>query len=573
MIKSVFSFGNGAAVLDDDKLCVCIVDNDGNKKICGKTLKKTKKILNFPLIRGLFYYFYGFYIYINSYFLGLSIGVNNQRIKKLNIFSSFIIFLAILISAFLVGLVIFNFLPSFILNRLIEYEISYYLKSFIISLLKTGFLVAIFAVLKFCPFMNGIYSFNGAGCIMLNKKSEKEALMWRNYPLNFLNFLLNVSILSSFVISLVAIKIFWALDVVINLAIYFACVIFVYEFLHFATFTKHTWLKDITMITNFFVCNRPKTTHIEVLRVIKKEMTSYQDFERIDGELVPLSFVYAEMETKLRTFDRYEPSDVDWIICNVLGKNRAEVKLCRGISKKDYSEIMRCCDRKAKGEPLSSIFGFVDFYGLRFDVNKKVLSPRMETEILVEEVIKKVKENSFESILDLCTGSGAIAVTLAKFTDCKVTASDISKQALAVAEGNAKKNDVKVEFVCSDLFNGLKKTKKYDIIVSNPPYIKRSDIEKLDVEVKNYDPKLALDGGEDGLVFYKKITRHAPEKLSRGGYLFFEIGEGQRQDVEKMLLDEGFEDIKVVKDYNKIERIIYGRKRTWIIGKDSKNKG
>ena len=107
---------------------------------------------------------------------------------------------------------------------------------------------------------------------------------------------------------------------------------------------------------------------------------------------------------------------MDWIVATVLGKNRAEIKLCRFVSQKEYREIMRACDRRAKGEPLSNIFGFVEFYGLKFDVNKKVLSPRMDTEVLVEAVIKKASETDASSILDLCTGSGAIAVSLAKYT-------------------------------------------------------------------------------------------------------------------------------------------------------------
>ena len=222
---------------------------------------------------------------------------------------------------------------------------------------------------------------------------------------------------------------------------------------------------------------------------------------------------------------------------------------------------MRAVDRRAKGEPLSSIFGFVDFYGLRLEVNKKVLSPRMETEILVELAIKKIKENNYKTALDLCTGSGAIGICLAKFTSVQVTGIDISNQALLVAESNATKNGVKIEFLQSDLFNELKKRNKYDIIVSNPPYIKSQDILSLDEEVKKYDPRLALDGGEDGLDFYKTIIKEAPMHLNKGGILMFELGINQFKDVQTLMKNEGYEEIEIVKDYNKIERIIYGRIR------------
>lgn len=569
MIKNIFPFGNGAGIYDGQKLCVCIVDQNGEKRVGGENLKKREKIFSFPFFRGILFYFFDIYLYFKSYLIAKKLeNKNEENLKKINVTknisltSDFIIFLGGIILAFIIALVGFKFFPIFIFNKLFNYPTNYFFKCFFIGVIKVLIIFIVFFILKVFPFTKDIYSFNGAGCQQLAEKNKKELLVGRTYPLNFLNFLFFTSVLSVFVLSLFSFKIFWLLQTLINIAIYLLIISIGYEFLNLITKTKYAYLKDIALLTNFFVCNKPKTTHSEVIRVIKKEMTNYSDFQEIENDKIPMSSVYAEMETKLRAKDKFEESDVDWIIANVLGKSRCETKLCRFVSPKEYRDIMKCCERKAKGEPLSSIFGFVEFYGLKFDVNKKVLSPRMETEILVEEVIKKIKEHSFENILDLCTGSGAIAVSIAKDTNCKVTASDISKQALSVAENNAKKNEVKIDFICSDLFNSLKKNKKYDIIVSNPPYIKRDEIEKLDVEVKNYDPKLALDGGEDGLDFYRKIVKDCQSKLKNGGYLFFELGQGQWKDVQKMLEENGFEDIAIKKDYNKIERIIYGRKRT-----------
>lgn len=273
---------------------------------------------------------------------------------------------------------------------------------------------------------------------------------------------------------------------------------------------------------------------------------------------ISLSFVFAEMKNKKT--DNIEQSDIDWIVGTVLNKNRAEIKLVKEISKKQYKCIMKAYKKRLKGEPLSNIFGFVDFYGLKIKVNKNVLSPRMETEILVEEVLNKMQGKKKVSILDMCTGSGAIAIALAKNSKAEITGVDISKKALKVAKENAEKNNANVEFILSDLFNGLKKEKKYDIIVSNPPYIKSKDVLTLDDEVKKYDPILALDGGDDGLIFYRKIINKSKEFLSKEGMIFFEIGEDQRKDIEEMFKDEGFIEINIVKDYNKIERIIYGRR-------------
>ena len=139
-----------------------------------------------------------------------------------------------------------------------------------------------------------------------------------------------------------------------------------------------------------------------------------------------------------------------------------------------------------------------------------------------------------------------------------------------MAQSNASKNGVKIDFILSDLFKGLKKSKKYDIIVSNPPYIRSGDIEKLDVEVKKYDPRIALDGGEDGLDFYREITLGAPRHLTKKGWLYFEVGQGQAEKVKEIMQDGGFDDIEIVKDYNKIERIVYGRISKRVITKNKK---
>lgn len=279
---------------------------------------------------------------------------------------------------------------------------------------------------------------------------------------------------------------------------------------------------------------------------------------KCDKQKILLSCVFAEMKNNKK--DCVEQSDIDWIVGTILNKNRAEIKLIKKISKKQYKQIMKAYNKRLKGQPLSDIFGFVEFYGMKIKVNKDVLSPRMETEILVEEVLEKIKRKKNFYVLDMCTGSGAIAIALAKNSSAKIEAVDISKKALKVAKENAEKNKVNIDFLKSDLFNGLKKEKKYDIIVSNPPYIKTNEIKSLDEEVKKYDPILALDGGDDGLDFYKRIIKDSKEFLSKDGMIFFEIGECQRKDVEKLLKNEGFNEINVVNDYNNIERIIYGRR-------------
>ena len=211
-------------------------------------------------------------------------------------------------------------------------------------------------------------------------------------------------------------------------------------------------------------------------------------------------------------------------------------------------------ERRVKGEPIDKIFGKTEFYGLTFKVNKDVLTPRKETEILVEEALKIIGKEKLE-VLDLCTGSGAIAVSIAKNSAAKVTATDISESALMVAKQNAELSDVKINFICSDLFSDIKKGKKFNVITCNPPYIKSEDIKTLDKEVKDYDPHLALDGGEDGLYFYRKISEEFEEFLAPKGVILLEIGLAQEKSVKKLFSKNKFS-VRIVKDYSGIQRII-----------------
>lgn len=195
-------------------------------------------------------------------------------------------------------------------------------------------------------------------------------------------------------------------------------------------------------------------------------------------------------------------------------------------------------EKLIKGIPLQHITNTQEFMKMNFFVNNNVLIPRADTEVLVEEVIKLGKTKKSPVILDLCTGSGAIAVSIAKYLpNAKVYASDISKKALEVAKINAKNNDVenRIEFINSDLFEKMKGL-KFDIIVSNPPYIKTEVIKELDEEVKK-EPIIALDGGNDGLSFYRKIVEEAYSYLKYDSYLCLEIGYDQKEEVIEIIKD------------------------------------
>lgn len=213
-------------------------------------------------------------------------------------------------------------------------------------------------------------------------------------------------------------------------------------------------------------------------------------------------------------------------------------------------------EKLTKGVPLQHITHRQEFMKMDFFVDENVLIPRPDTEILVEEVIKIAQKYNSPRILDLCTGSGAIAISLKKFVpNADITAVDISEKALEIAQKNAEKLEAKINFVKSDLFDKLD-NKKFDIIVSNPPYIRKDEIKKLSEEVQK-EPKIALDGGEDGLDFYRIIAEQAINYLKTGSFLCFEIGYNQKNDVIKIIEDEqNYKNTYCKKDLYGNDRII-----------------
>jgi release factor glutamine methyltransferase len=212
-------------------------------------------------------------------------------------------------------------------------------------------------------------------------------------------------------------------------------------------------------------------------------------------------------------------------------------------------------EKRRKHIPLQHILGYQEFMGLRFHVNNKVLIPRQDTEILVEEVLKNLLDKM--SILDMCTGSGCVLISLLHYSnDCIGTGVDISDHALEIARTNALEHHVTAEFIQSNLFENVHG--KYDIIVSNPPYIASHEIEGLMKEVRDFEPVLALDGKEDGLFFYREIINQAVNYLYSGASLFFEIGYNQGEEVSLLMKEAGFQEVEIVKDFAGLDRVVYG---------------
>lgn len=250
--------------------------------------------------------------------------------------------------------------------------------------------------------------------------------------------------------------------------------------------------------------------------------------------------------------------DARYILEYITGLNSAQYFIhSEDIIEKDKAEeFFRLIERRSKRIPLSYVIGTRDFFGLTFKVDENVLIPEQETELLVEEVIK---HSEGKSVLDMCTGSGCIAISIALFgKPSKVAASDISEKALEVARENAKSLKVgEISFIQAYMFENV--TDKFDIIVSNPPYIETGEIDELMPEVRDYIPRLALDGDIDGLKFYRIISKEAVKKLNKNGRIFYEIGYNQSRAVASILLENGFTDVKIMKDYSGLDRIVMAK--------------
>jgi release factor glutamine methyltransferase len=232
----------------------------------------------------------------------------------------------------------------------------------------------------------------------------------------------------------------------------------------------------------------------------------------------------------------------------------------REVSDEEQERYLELIRKRGQHIPLQHLTGEQEFMGLTFKVNEHVLVPRQDTEILVEEIMKNLHDGMH--ILDMCTGSGCILLSLLQYSnDCTGVGVDLSEEALTVARENYEslkcaKPAMEATFVQSDLFTALED--KFDIVVSNPPYIKTDVIHTLMPEVRDHEPMMALDGREDGLYFYRKITADTKRFLCHGGMLFYEIGYDQAVDVQKIMEAEGFQEINVVQDFAGLDRVVYG---------------
>lgn len=252
----------------------------------------------------------------------------------------------------------------------------------------------------------------------------------------------------------------------------------------------------------------------------------------------------------------------EWMLCSATGLDRVGLYMNydRPLSDSELGVFRSMVSRRAKREPLQHILGSQEFCGFDFEVTSDVLIPRHDTEVLVDQAV--ILKPDAASVLDIGTGSGCVAVSLAsRLPAASITATDISTSALVVANRNFAKYCLNVEVLCGSLFEPVA-GRSFDLIVSNPPYIPTLEISSLEPEVRDYDPLGALDGGSDGLVFYKKIIPDALAHLNTGGWLLLEVGSGQANDVMQLFKDtNGYNQFLTANDPGGVERIVAAKRK------------
>ena len=281
--------------------------------------------------------------------------------------------------------------------------------------------------------------------------------------------------------------------------------------------------------------------------------------EKTIGELLDIG----SKALKDKNIDTYI-LDSQLLLGMVLGKDKIYIITNRNkdVSIKDEKEYLDLIEKRSEKMPIKYILGETEFMGLDFDVEEGVLIPRGDTEILVEELLSIINEDEELEICDLCSGSGAIGIALATYRK-NISVDEIDNFSIPekVTKSNILKHGLenRVKFIKSNLLEEpIKEEKKYDLIVSNPPYIKASEIDKLMDDVKLYEPHTALDGGEDGLVFYRRIIEESKITLKNNGILAFEIGHDQGIDVRILMEEAGFKNVKLVKDLAGLDRVLLG---------------
>ena len=577
----------GVMMRGRQSMATAVRDGEGNIQIESKRLTPPDKkplIMRLPIIRG-----------IISFFDSL-VGGTKTLMRSASVFgdegepSKFEKWLAEKLHVDLMGVVgtvgivlglalsvlLFVMLPQWAtngLNALFNFGKTSFLYNLIEGLIRIAIFVCYILLTSLMPDIKRTYMYHGAehktitcyekGLELTPENAKKCRRVHDRCGTTFLFFVMLVSILV-FSIANSFLKVDGALRILLKIALLPVVAGLSYELLRGLAKTNcfiFYPLKAPGLLLQHITTREPDEQMLEVAIAAFKTVLEMDGDDSIPTSTfitaMPVEKLVAEVENVLKNGGIDEKSDAEWIVCNATGLKRSELEKNKTIVQPTHvKKAMETAKERASGRPLWYIIGDTDFYGYTIKVDERVLIPRPETEELVAFSAENIKSD--DKVLDLCTGSGAIAIALKLKTGATVTASDVSDGALELAAENAAQNKADITFINSNMFGNV--TENYDVIVSNPPYIPTQDINGLEKSVKDYEPKLALDGGADGLDYYKIIAVDGINHLNAGGKLFLEVGIGQANAVKELLEQAGFINVEIRKDISGIERMIKAEK-------------
>ncbi len=584
VIEGVMMRGNSA-------MAIAVRDEDGAIRIESKRLKpkeKSSKFSRLPIIRGVVSFIQSFTVGTQTLMRSAEVFGEGEPSKfekwmaeKLKIdVMKVVTFISLLIGLCL-AVFLFMWLPQSLrglLEDLIGYPFGVWAKNFIEGGLKLFVFISYIFLASLIKDVRRTFMYHGAehktiscyesGQDLTVENAKKCSRVHDRCGTTFLVFVLTISIIVFAVFeALVGQPLLIALGegTLYNLVRVLCKVAFLpvvaglsYELLKALAKTKSAWVKPFKVPGLLLQRITTREPNDKMLEVAIAAFNTVMEMD-LNPEIPEKSFNIAktrrevtnEISAKLKENGIEEQAEAEWIVSITLGVKRDQVYTDQIIPPADIRKIKKIVKERVTGRPLWYCIGDTEFYGHKIKVDERVLIPRPETELLVYNALDYLDER--KRVLDLCTGSGAIAIAIKKERNPIVTAVDKSMDALDLAKENAKINDVDIKFVWSDMFSALE-GRKFDLIISNPPYIKSQDIKTLQTEVKDFEPIMALDGGEDGYDFYKIIAEQASEHLNADGVLLLECGIGQASEIAKMLT--GFKSVEIIKDYEYTDRII-----------------
>lgn len=570
----------GVMMKSQTSMATAVRDNKGNILIESERLKNSKsKISKFPIIRGVIAFFTSFYSGTKTLMRSASVFGEDEptkfekwcakkfKVNILDVVAFFSLILGLILAVFL-----FIFLPQQSRIWILGENANPWAKNFLEGGLKLLIFVCYILLCSLIKDVRRTFMYHGAehktiscfekGLELTSENAKKCSRVHNRCGTTFIFFVMFISI----VVFAVFESVLASYSVSLNKLVRVLCKI---ALLPLVAGLSYELLKALAKTDSpiFLPLKAPGlllqriTTKEPTLDMLEVAIASFKTVMDMDNDKTVLERTFDASYTRKEIFDAIyeklklngidEEAEAEWIISITLDISRSQVKENVLVLNTLKEKIDKIVNERITRRPLWYCIGDTDFYGYKIKVNENVLIPRPETELLVEKALDSIDET--KKVLDLCTGSGAIAIAVSKKKNASVTAVDISEKALEVAKKNAKLNGANVNFILSDMFSELA-DEKFDVIISNPPYIKTEDIKTLQKEVKDFEPILALDGGEDGLKFYRIIAKNAKNYLNENGVLYLECGIDEAKDVA--FLFSNFKKVSIIKDYENIDRIV-----------------